>query len=90
MIVVRVRVGRGAFAYGPALQDCHFCDIGDERVGPFSPGVKIYPRTTATMQVNHPFNVDKLPRTKMISGRIVVTDQFNRTLGKRIRLGKFG
>ena len=51
VIIVRVRVGLG-FAFGRALRDCDFCDIGDERVGPLSRGVKIDPRTTALIQVH--------------------------------------
>jgi hypothetical protein len=88
VIIVRVRVGRGAFAYGRALQDCFFVDIGGEPVVPFTPGVKIEPRTTATMRIQHPFKVDVLPRTRTLMFRIVMTDQFNRTHSRRLRSGK--
>jgi hypothetical protein len=72
------------------LEDCYFCDVGDDRVGPFSPGAKIEPRTTALMQINHPCVVERLPRprAKMLSFRIVLTDQFDKTHSKRIRVGK--
>ena len=92
LIVVRVRVSRGPFPYWRALQDCDFCDIADERVNPItSAGVRIAPRTTATMRVQHPFEVNKAPRprTRLMSFRIVVTDQFNRTHRKRVRLRTF-
>jgi hypothetical protein len=90
IIIVRARVGRGIFAYGHSLQDCNFCVIGGERVDPFSPGVKIEPRTTSLMQLNHPFEVDSLPRTEWIWVRIVLTDQFNRGHSKRARLRRAG
>jgi hypothetical protein len=90
IVVVRARVGRGMFAYGQSLQECNFCVIGGERVDPFSPGVMIEPRTTSLMQLNHPFEVDKLPRTKWIWVRIVLTDQLNRRHSKRARLRRAG
>src|ERR1700751_4815155 len=64
VIVARIQVGRGVLSYGRALEDCYFCDVGDDRVGPFSPGAKIEPRTTALMQINHPCVVERLPRPR--------------------------
>jgi hypothetical protein len=73
------------------LEDCFFCDIAGERVSPFSPGVVIEPRTAPLMEVRHPFHVVKLPRprTKVLSFRFVVTDQFDNRHSKHVRLRRF-
>lgn len=92
VVVARVQVRRGAFTFWRHLEDCDFCDVAEERVTPFSPGVVIAPRTAPLMVVKHPFRVATLPppRTKMLSFQIVVTDQFDGRHRKRVRLRKFG
>jgi hypothetical protein len=93
LLVVRVQVARSSFiAFWQHLEDCHFCDIGEDRVGaPLTPGVPIPARTAMPMQVAHPFTVKALPRqrTKRLSFRIVVTDQFGDRHSKRLKLGMF-
>jgi hypothetical protein len=87
LAVVRTQVRRGAFAFWHQMEDCYFCDIGDDRVSPISAGVVITPRTTAAMVVRHPFfDIVKLPRprTRWLSFRITATDQFNRRHNKRL------
>ena len=80
MVVVRVQIGRTGFGHKRALQHCHFCDIAGERVSILSPGVLVAPRTTATMQITHPFEVDYLPdeHVRTLSFRVIATDQLNR------------
>jgi hypothetical protein len=91
VVVVRVQIGRAGFARRRALQDCHWCDIAGERVSTLSAGVLIAPRTTATMQITHPFEVDQLPdeRVRTLSFRVIVTDQLNRCHTRRIKLQRF-
>jgi len=91
VVVVRVQIGRTGLAHRRILQDCHFCDIAGERVSPLSPGVLISPRTTATMQLTHPFESDRPPgeRAKTLSFRVIITDQLNRRHAKRIKLQRF-
>ncbi len=92
VIVVRVQVGRTGLLNRRALQDCHFCDIAGERVSPLSPGVLVEARTTAMMEITHPFERTKRPgeRTKTLSFRVIATDQFNRRHIKRIKVQRFG
>jgi hypothetical protein len=68
LLVVRIQVGCGHWG---RLEDCYFCDVGEERVGPGSPGVLIPPHTSVLMQIPHPFIVNSLPRprSKMLSFR---------------------
>jgi hypothetical protein len=91
VVVVRVQIGRAGFARRRALQDCHWCDIAGERVSTLSPGVLITPRTTATMQITHPFEVDQLPdeHVRALSFRVIATDQLNRCHTRRIKLQRF-
>jgi hypothetical protein len=92
VVVVRVQIGRTGFVHRRTLQDCHFCDIAGERVFHLSPGVLINPRTTATMEITHPFEVERAPaeRTRTLSFRVFATDQLNRRHLKRIRSQRFG
>lgn len=92
VLVGRVQVRRGAFAFWRDLEDCDFCDIGGERVMPISPGVVIKPRMASLMEVRHPFRVETLPsrRTKRLSFLIVATDQFDNRHCKRVRLPRLG
>lgn len=92
VVVVRAQIGRAGFAHGRALQDCHSCDIAGQPIHPFSPGVLIKARTTATMQITHPFEADRPPaaRAKTLSFRVIAIDQLNRRHIKRIKLQKFG
>jgi hypothetical protein len=80
VVLARVQIGRAGLAHGRILQDCHFCDIAGERVSTLSPGVLISPHTTATMQITHPFEVDRPPgdRVGTLSFRVIATDQLNR------------
>jgi len=91
VVVVRVQIGRAGFGSRRTLQDCHFCDIAGERVCPLTPGVLIKARTTATMQITHPLEVNDPPAGDVttLSFRIIVTDQLNRRHSKRIRLDRF-
>jgi hypothetical protein len=93
LIIVRVQARRGRwFAFWHRLQDSHFCDIGEERVGiPGSPGVLIPPHTSMPMQFPQPLVIKTLPRprTKMLSFRIVATDQFGDRHSKQLRLRRF-
>jgi hypothetical protein len=88
VVVVRVQIGRAGFACRRALQDCHWCDIAGERVSTLSPGVLISPRTTATMQITHPFEVRQVPceHVRTLSFRVIATDQLNRSHARRIKL----
>ena len=70
IVPVRAQVGLGSFAYLRALQDCGLCAIGGEYVVPSHLDV-IEPRTTAVMEITHPFEVKVQPRTKMLSFWIV-------------------
>jgi hypothetical protein len=92
VVVVRVQIGRAGLALARTLRDCHFCDIAGERVSTLSPGVLLSPRTTATMQITHPFEVDPPPpdRTKALSFRVIARDQLNRRHIKRIKLQRLG
>jgi hypothetical protein len=91
VIVVRAQIGRIGFTLGRALQDCYFCDIAGERVWAVTPGVLITERTTAAMQIIHPFETKKwsAERAGPVWFRVVLTDQFNRRHTKRLRFERF-
>ncbi len=90
-VIVRVQIGRSRFAHRRTLQDCHFCDIAGERVSPLSPGVLIAPRTTATMQITQPFEIDEPPdeHVRTLAFRVIATDQLGRRHTKRVKLQRF-
>lgn len=91
VVVVRVQIGRTGLTHSRMLQDCHWCYIAGERVSPSVAGVLIDRRTTATMQITHPFGVNRPPndKTGTFSFRVTVTDQLGRRHTKRVKLQKF-
>jgi hypothetical protein len=91
VVVVRVQIGRAGFIHRRTLQDCHWCYIAGEHLSPSVPGVLINSRTTATMQITHPFGVNRQPNEgiEAFSFRVTVTDQLGRRHATRIKLQRF-
>jgi hypothetical protein len=91
IVIVRAQVRQAGLTHRHALQDCHFCDIGGERVSNLFAGVLITPHTTATMQITHPFLVKQLPdqHVRALWFQVIATDQLNQRHTKKINLLRF-
>jgi hypothetical protein len=91
IVIVRVQIRQAGLTHRHALQDCHFCDIGGERVSNLSASVLITPHTTATMQNYLSFRRQAVagPAVRALSFQVIATDQLNQRHAKKIDLLRF-